>query len=240
MVPGWLAGLGEEIGIQPVAVVPSRDMMLIADERDNAAVLWVLEEGMKIFADHPRWLSPVPYEADEDGDIVPWRPEQGHPAFAAVRLAERTLETYEYREQKNRLEKLFRQAGEDLLVGDYDVDFKAPRSVTTWPQANDALLPYADEIIFPAEVRPVPGHVDQCGTAAQRRVGGSADHATAPPDPALAGRGHPRQAACSVLGRVGQRHDQARPADEQPTVHTEHLPPAYRYGASICAGWMPS
>jgi uncharacterized protein YtpQ (UPF0354 family) len=155
VVPGWLAGLGEEIGIQPVAVVPSRDMMLIADERDNAAVLWVLEEGMKIFADHPRWLSPVPYKADEDGDIVPWRPERGHPAFAAVRLAERTLETYEYREQKNRLEKLFRQAGEDLLVGDYDVETEGTaRSVTTWPQSNDALLPYADEIIFPAESGP--------------------------------------------------------------------------------------
>ena len=155
VVPGWLAGLGEEIGIQPVAVVPSRDMMLIADERDNTAVLWVLEEGMKIFADHPRWLSPVPYKADEDGDIVPWRPAEGHPAFAAVRLAERTLETYEYREQKNRLEKLFRQAGEDLLVGDYDVETEgAARSVTTWPQSNDALLPYADEIIFPAQSGP--------------------------------------------------------------------------------------
>lgn len=155
VVPGWLAGLGEEVDIRPVAVVPSRDMMLIADERDNAAVLWMLEEGMKIFADHPRWLSPVPYEADEDGDIVPWRPVKGHPAFDRVRLAERTLETYEYREQKNRLEKLFRQAGEDLLVGDYDVETHGTaRSVTTWPRSADALLPYTDEIIFPAESGP--------------------------------------------------------------------------------------
>ncbi|MBP2321194.1 uncharacterized protein YtpQ (UPF0354 family) [Kibdelosporangium banguiense] len=152
VVPGWLAGLGEELGILPVAVVPSRDMMLIADGRDNAAVLWILEEGMKIFADHPRWLSPVPYKADEDGDIVAWRPEEGHPAFDAVRLAERTLETFEYREQKNRLEKLFRQAGEDLLVGDYEVETEGTaRSVTTWPRSADALLPYADEIVFPAE-----------------------------------------------------------------------------------------
>jgi uncharacterized protein YtpQ (UPF0354 family) len=152
VVPGWLASLGEEVGIVPVAVVPSRDMMLIADERDNAAVDWVLDEGMKIFIDHPRWLSPVPYRADEDADIVPWRPDPGHPAYDKVRLAERTLETYEYREQKNRIEKLFRQAGETLLVSDYEVEATGtPRSVTTWPAAADALLPYADEIVFPAE-----------------------------------------------------------------------------------------
>jgi uncharacterized protein YtpQ (UPF0354 family) len=156
VVPGWLASLGEEVGIIPIAVVPSRDMMLIADERDSAAVLWILEEGMKIFVDHPRWLSPVPYKADEDGDIVPWRPAPDHTAHAKVRLAERTLETYEYREQKGRLEKLFNQAGDEtLLVSDYEVETDGePRSVTTWPRSADALLPYADEIIFPAETGP--------------------------------------------------------------------------------------
>ncbi|RSM76060.1 DUF1444 domain-containing protein [Kibdelosporangium aridum] len=153
VVPGWLAGLGEEVGIQPVAVVPSRDMMLIADERDEAAVLWMLDEGLKIFADHPRWLSPVPYKADEDGDIVAWQPVQGSMAHAAVRLAERTLETFEYREQRNRMEKLFRQAGEDLEIADYEVGTGpdgTARSMTTWPQGRDALLPYADDILFPA------------------------------------------------------------------------------------------
>lgn len=152
VVPGWLASLGEELDIVPVAVVPSRDMMLIADERDKTAVQWVLDEGMKIFADHPRWLSPVPYRADEDGHIVAWRPGPDHPAHDRVRLAERTLETYEYREQKNRLERLFRQAGETLLVGDYEVEVEgAVRSVTTWPMGADALLPYTDEIVFPVE-----------------------------------------------------------------------------------------
>ncbi|WP_173140481.1 DUF1444 family protein [Kibdelosporangium persicum] len=154
VVPGWLAGLGEEVGIQPVAVVPSRDMMLIADERDDAAVRWMLDEALKIFADHPRWLSPVPYKADEDGDIVAWRPSVGHPAYAAVRLAERTLETYEYREQRNRMERLFRQAGEDLQIAEYEVGTGSDglaRSVTTWPRGHDALLPYADDILFPAD-----------------------------------------------------------------------------------------
>ncbi|ONI78721.1 hypothetical protein ALI144C_28440 [Actinosynnema sp. ALI-1.44] len=157
VVPGWLAGLGDEVGIVPVAVVPSRDMMLIADERDNAAVQWVLDEGLKIFSDHPRWLSPVPYKADEDGDIVAWKPDRGHPSYAAVRLAERTLETYEYREQRTRMEKLFRQAGEDLEVTAYEVETGpdgTARSFTTWPKGHDALLPYADEILFPADSEP--------------------------------------------------------------------------------------
>ncbi|MFC5099966.1 hypothetical protein [Kibdelosporangium philippinense] len=145
------------MGIQPVAVVPSRDMMLIADERDEAAVLWMLDEGLKIFADHPRWLSPVPYKADEDGDIVAWQPVPGSMADASVRLAERTLETYEYREQRNRMEKLFRQAGDDLEIAEYEVGTGpdgTARSVTTWPYGQDSLLPYTDDILFPAPSGP--------------------------------------------------------------------------------------
>jgi uncharacterized protein YtpQ (UPF0354 family) len=153
IVPGWLAGLGEEVGIQPVAVVPARDMMLIAHEGDEQALRWMLGEALRIFTDHPRWLSPVPYYADEEGDIVPWRPAPAHPLHKAVRLAERSLETYEYREQKERLEKIFRQAGEDLLVASYSMETNTDgaRSVTTWPRTADALLPYTDQIIFPAE-----------------------------------------------------------------------------------------
>jgi uncharacterized protein YtpQ (UPF0354 family) len=153
MVPGWLAGLGEEVGIQPVAVVPARDMMLIGDERDESALRWMFTEALQIFNDHPRWLSPVPYHADEDGEVVAWRPKKTHALYPAVRLAERSLETYEYREQRERMEKLFRQAGEDLLVGEYEMEMgpDGAQSVTMWPKDADALLPYADEIIFPAE-----------------------------------------------------------------------------------------
>jgi uncharacterized protein YtpQ (UPF0354 family) len=153
LVPGWLAGLGEQAGIQPVAVVPARDMMLIADETDEAALAWMLSEALLVFADHPRWLSPVPYKPDDDGEVRPWRPEKGHPVYTSVRLAERLLETYEYREQKSRLANLFRQAGEQLLVSDYEVETGADgvaRSVTTWPK-TDALLPYADDIVFHAD-----------------------------------------------------------------------------------------
>jgi uncharacterized protein YtpQ (UPF0354 family) len=150
IVPGWLAGLGEEVDMRPVAVVPSRDTMLIADEGDETALRWMLDEALRVFNDHPRWLSPVPYHPDEDGAVVAWRPAATHPLHQAVRLAERSLETFEYREQKERMEKLFRQAGEDLLVSDYVVE-PGPRSVTTWPRAADALLPYTDDIIFPAE-----------------------------------------------------------------------------------------
>jgi hypothetical protein len=156
IVPGWLAGLGAEVGIRPVAVVPSRDTMLIADEGDEAALRWTLDEALRVFNDHPRWLSPVPYRPGQDGSVVAWRPESTHPLHQAVRLAERSLETYEYREQKERLEKLFRQAGEDLLVSGYTLETgpDGARSVTTWPP-TDALLPYADDIIFPAETGPV-------------------------------------------------------------------------------------
>lgn len=153
IVPGWLAGLGDEVGIQPVAVVPARDTMLIADEGDIPALGWMLDEALRVFNDHPRWLSPVPYHPDDDGVVVPWRPGQDHPLHPKIRLAERSLETFEYREQKERMEKLFHQAGETLLVGEYVLE-PGPRSVTTWPTNQDALLPYTDEIVFPAESGP--------------------------------------------------------------------------------------
>jgi hypothetical protein len=152
VVPGWLAGLGEHIGIQPVAVVPARDLMLIADESDSTALAWMLDEALDVFKDHPRWLSPVPYTTSADG-VVAWRPGRGHPAYRGVRLAERVLETYEYAEQKSRLAKLFQQAGEDLPVETYTLATMpdgTARSVTTWPATGEALLPYTDEIVFPA------------------------------------------------------------------------------------------
>ncbi|MEV4310943.1 DUF1444 family protein [Actinocrispum sp. NPDC049592] len=157
MVPGWLAGLGEEVGIKPVAVVPARDMMLIGDERDENALRWMFNEALQIFNDHPRWLSPVPYHADDDGEVVAWKPGRKHPLYNAVRMAERSLELYEYREQSERMEKLFRQAGEDLVVADYTVELLPggmAQSYTTWPRDADALLPYADVIEFPAESGP--------------------------------------------------------------------------------------
>ncbi|WP_165960555.1 DUF1444 family protein [Actinocrispum wychmicini] len=152
IVPGWLAGLGEELGLDPVAVVPARDTMLIADAGDVPALTWMLDEALRVFNDHPRWLSPVPYHPDEDGIVVPWRPGESHPSHAKIRLADRSLETFEYREQKDRMEKLFQQAGETLQVGEYVLE-PGPRSVTTWPR-GDALLPYTDEIIFPVETGP--------------------------------------------------------------------------------------
>jgi uncharacterized protein YtpQ (UPF0354 family) len=152
IVPGWLAGLGEEVDMRPVAVVPSRDTMLIADEGDEPALRWMLDEALRVFSDHPRWLSPVPYHPNADGVVVAWRPGPGHPMHNRIKLAERTLEVFEYREQKERMEKLFRQAGEDLLVADYVLE-PGPRSVTTWERA-DSLLPYADEIIFPGATGP--------------------------------------------------------------------------------------
>ncbi|MET0133354.1 MAG: DUF1444 family protein [Kibdelosporangium sp.] len=177
VVPGWLAGLGEEVGIQPVAVVPARDMMLITHEEDEAAVRWMLEEGLRIFTEHPRWLSPVPYQPGEDGAVVAWVPGKAHPAYGTVRLAERSLEMFEYREQKVRMERLFQQAGVDLQVAAYEIETDPTRSVTTWPASGDTLLPYADEIVFAAE----QGGFRVPWSAADRLLGGEWEEAPTTP-----------------------------------------------------------
>ncbi|GAA0734112.1 hypothetical protein Drose_32115 [Dactylosporangium roseum] len=90
LLDGWLAELDEQVGGRAVAFLPSTMMLLVcADEPRLVEQLFELTADE--YARTPRPLSPMAYTTDDDGRVVPFEPERGHPAFHAAGKARRRL-----------------------------------------------------------------------------------------------------------------------------------------------------
>nr|BFE65440.1 hypothetical protein GCM10020063_099660 [Dactylosporangium thailandense] len=90
LLEGWLAELDEQVGGRAVAFLPSTLMLLVcADEPRLVEQLYELAADE--YARTPRPLSPMAYTTDDDGRVVPFLPERGHPAYPAAARAGRRL-----------------------------------------------------------------------------------------------------------------------------------------------------
>ena len=83
-----------------IAMIPSRDSLLIAGSEDNASLAVMLALAKKAGEEHPRPLVPIPVRLDGDA-WVDWMPDPSHALSAEFReLATRYL-YQEYGEQKD-------------------------------------------------------------------------------------------------------------------------------------------
>jgi hypothetical protein len=90
LLEGWLAELDEQVGGRAVAFLPSTLMLLVcADEPRLVEQLYDLAADE--YARTPRPLSPMAYTTDDDGRVVPFLPDRGHPAYPAAAKAARRL-----------------------------------------------------------------------------------------------------------------------------------------------------
>ncbi|WP_433080138.1 hypothetical protein ACQP1P_42185 [Dactylosporangium sp. CA-052675] len=90
LLEGWLAELDEQVGGRAVAFLPSTLMLLVcADEPRLVEQLYELAADE--YARTPRPLSPMAYTTDDEGRVVPFLPERGHPAYPAAARAGRRL-----------------------------------------------------------------------------------------------------------------------------------------------------
>lgn len=149
LAPGWLAGVGERIGVPVMAFVPDNHTLVLCSPPDDLGPLYDLIE--KHFTEASRSVSPVGYVAGPDGRTVPYSPPAGHPHEIPVRRAEAILAASEYGAQTSWLTSQYREAGIDVHVG--ELLAVAPpegpaETVATWVDGIVSLLPGAGSIVF--------------------------------------------------------------------------------------------
>ncbi|GAB3862437.1 hypothetical protein ACFPIJ_21400 [Dactylosporangium cerinum] len=138
LLEGWLAELDEQVGGRAVAFLPSTLMLLVcADEPRLVEQLFDLAADE--YARTPRPLSPMAYTTDDDGHVVPFDPEPGHPAFHAAAKARRRLATDVAEHQRRTLA--------DPRLVDCTLTARPDGSTFTaaiWAVGSPALLPVVD------------------------------------------------------------------------------------------------
>lgn len=132
-----------------VAMVPSRDTLLLTGSEDEAGLTMMLRVAEEATQD-PRPMLFMPLRLE--GDLwVDWMPTATHPLYDRFRLLELQYLQPEYEEQKALLEQLHESNGTDVFVASYTAVRKEDGSVFSycvWSKDVDTLLPKAQQILF--------------------------------------------------------------------------------------------
>ena len=145
-----------EVYGDPVVMVPHRDLLLLAGDRD-ADALAAMARAAQTQQDEPRALCFEAYRRVDDT----WQPfavETAHPALSSFRdLRMEELARY-YADQKNLMDAANTNNGVDLFVASHKLASKDGSdevfSFATWTRGADSLLPEADRVIlFDGEAR---------------------------------------------------------------------------------------
>lgn len=138
-------------GPEPVAIAIGRDYLQIVDTTDPDVVCAQLREALDAYPNVPRQLSPVPYLIRAQG-IEPWQPPAGHPAAHLVHHTQSLLAQVEYEQQKNVLQGVLEEAGEDVFVGGYQLMQRTDGTVWSWSawphRVTNGLIPHTDYIVI--------------------------------------------------------------------------------------------
>jgi hypothetical protein len=157
LLPGWLASFRGKVEGRPLAVVPERATLLIGGGRRPEMVRRLLDKASREWEGSTRRISPAPYTVDEQGQVVPFFRRKPGKLAGDIQIAHHRLAAFEYGTQKEALDTLHGETGEDVFLASYktfqrDDDFEV-RSLTTWVDGIDSYLPRADRVVLlvPAE-----------------------------------------------------------------------------------------
>lgn len=138
----------------PIAMVPTRDSLLIAGSEDIVSLTMMLDLADESLQKDPRPLSGIPLRLVDD-DWEDWTPPTEHPLFERFHsLAQQFLGGL-YGVQKELLNSLHKQQDADIFVASFsgieDPDSGRQRSYCVWGEGVDAMLPETDLILLPTE-----------------------------------------------------------------------------------------
>lgn len=133
-----------------IAMVPNRDMLLVAGADDDQAL-----EAMITLAEQavegPRPLASTPLRLVGD-DWVDWMPSRGHQLFDRFRILELKFLYQEYGQQKDLLDRLYQQQGIDRFVATFsaasDKEGDNLFSYSVWTAGIESLLPQTERVMF--------------------------------------------------------------------------------------------
>ncbi|WP_110968835.1 hypothetical protein [Pseudomonas huaxiensis] len=133
---------------RPVFMIPTTDVLLVAGDKDEEAILHMVEVSQKTM-ENGRTLSSQVYTYD-DQRIVPFPP--GNEALEIRRASlERVMLQGAYHMQKELLDKIHEAHQQDLFVATYQLFRQSEDDVRTfsacsWTETVDTLLPRTDRV----------------------------------------------------------------------------------------------
>jgi hypothetical protein len=133
-----------------VAMVPNRDTLIITGSEDDAGLAVMIKAAEDSF-DKPRPISTIALRLEGD-NWESWLPEPSSPHYAKFHeLKVRTI-GMEYNDQKDLLDQIHANAGEDIFVASYSaVQHKESGRVSSyavWPAGVPTMLPEADDVML--------------------------------------------------------------------------------------------
>ncbi|WP_280468650.1 hypothetical protein [Nocardia cyriacigeorgica] len=161
LVPGWLDSFRSGYGRRPVAFLPDVDTLLVApDDPELIGDMFAMVEGQ--YGESERPLTPQAYTVDGDGRVVPFDQAGAHEQLPAAQRARCGLAVTEYAAQSEWLNEMLEVDLDfealDADLADSSTAFVAslmyhdpgdgPRTITTWGEGVDYLLPESDVIVF--------------------------------------------------------------------------------------------
>lgn len=133
-----------------IAMVPNRDTLVITGS-DDAAGLEVLCKIAEESFEKPRPISTVALRLVGD-EWESWLPEPGSPLFAKLHELKLRTVGMEYNDQKELLDQIHQQSGEDLFVASFSAvqhkDTGRISSYSVWSEGVDTLLPETDDVVL--------------------------------------------------------------------------------------------
>lgn len=140
-----------------VLLIPHRDLLLIADSHNDAAVQQACELAEQQ-AEHHRYTTLHPYIWHEES-LIEYHPHNESQQYPCVKRLHTKAHIADYEEQKPVLENWLAQQGEDYFVANYSaVQTKDGDIFTyaTWSEGVPSYLPKTDLIALVAEKDGVP------------------------------------------------------------------------------------
>ena len=133
-----------------VALLPHRNLLLVAGSEDTAALIAMTEAARKTFEQpQPICASPLLLE---NGQWIDWEVPAGHPAYGAFRLLQIQRMKADYEEQENLLNGVALRRNEEIFVSNFDAMRKKDSgeliTFTSWTDGVPSLLPEVDQICF--------------------------------------------------------------------------------------------
>ncbi|WP_158261209.1 MULTISPECIES: DUF1444 family protein [Pirellulaceae] len=139
-----------ELRGRPVAMVPTRDCLIVAGDEDEVG-LKLMRELVEQFIHDPRPVSLTPCRLTADSWET-WLPPAEHPQHNAFFELHLQGQAAEYREQHEAIEVGFAQTGREGFVANYylhrDLKTRQLHSYCVWPECPYALLPKSDVVVF--------------------------------------------------------------------------------------------
>ncbi|MEU4597111.1 hypothetical protein [Nocardia sp. NPDC023988] len=146
LVDGWLAGLGNKAGAQPLFFVPGSFGVLAGVASSPERVCELVAAAREMFDNAVRPVSPAPYTVDEQGRLVPFTVPIDHPAWAAIRSAEAALAAPVHAAQYQGMQADTEAGRLDLFVAELlhvRAENGIEETVAAWTDTVPTLLPRA-------------------------------------------------------------------------------------------------